>query len=163
MVYIYSDPHFYHKNIIDYCNRPFDSVKEMNRELIKKWNNTVSKNDKVFVLGDFAFANKRQVKDLVSRLNGYVVLIMGNHDRHRTASWWMDCGFFQVYEHPIIYKDFYILSHEPVFVNDSMPYINIHGHKHNINLDKDYYINVSVEQINYQPILLSKLIPHDKD
>jgi len=158
MVYVYSDPHYYHKNIIKYTDRPFKDVEEMNSELIKRWNNTVSKEDKVFILGDFGFGNQEQMKEIVSRLNGYIVLIMGNHDRHKTAKWWRECGFFQVSEYPIIYRDFYILSHEPVFMNSHMPYLNIHGHKHHISMDKDYYVNVSVEKTDYKPVSFDELV-----
>ena len=40
-----------------------------------------------------------------------------------------------------------------------MPYINIHGHRHEVKLDKPYYINVSVECTGYTPILLESLLP----
>lgn len=163
MTYIISDTHFDHKNIIKYTNRPFESVEEMNKKMINNWNNTVDKSDKVFMLGDFAFANQDRVKELVSQLNGLIVLVMGNHDRHRTASWWSECGFFQVVEYPIIYKDFFILSHEPVLMNDSMPYVNLHGHKHHIELKPSYYYNVSVELHDYKPIELETLLQKLKE
>ena len=53
MIYFTSDLHFNHANIIMLCNRPFQSVEEMNRVLIENWNNAVNKNDDVYVLGDF--------------------------------------------------------------------------------------------------------------
>ena len=158
MVYFYSDPHFGHQNIIKYTNRPFKTVEEMDKKLIDNWNSIVNKDDKVFVLGDFCFGKKERVKQVVSKLNGMIVLIMGNHDRHRTASWWRDCGFFQVIEYPIIYKDSYILSHEPVSLNEHMPYVNIHGHKHHLNIEGDSHINVSVEQISYTPVPAHKIM-----
>ena len=56
MVYWFtSDTHFGHKNIIEYCKRPFSSVEQMNEMLIKKWNNKVKVDDIVFHLGDFSF------------------------------------------------------------------------------------------------------------
>jgi calcineurin-like phosphoesterase family protein len=73
MVYIYSDPHFYHEKIIDYTDRPFDNAEEMNEALIKNWNDVVNKDDKVFVLGDFGLGNKEQMKAIVKRLKGYIV------------------------------------------------------------------------------------------
>ena len=35
-VFVTADNHFYHKNIIKYCKRPFNSVREMNEYMIKK-------------------------------------------------------------------------------------------------------------------------------
>lgn len=79
-VFFTSDNHFFHKNIIKYCNRPFSSVSEMNEKLIENWNNVVSDNDIVFHLGDFAFGGSSLYKDILDRLNGSIYLILGNHD-----------------------------------------------------------------------------------
>ena len=75
-----SDTHFWHSNIIKYCNRPFMDVEEMNEEIIKRWNNKIEKDDLVFHLGDFAFCGPSQYKTLLERLNGKITLVLGNHD-----------------------------------------------------------------------------------
>ena len=76
-----SDTHFYHKNIIEYTNRPFRDVAHMNEELIKNWNNVVDNDSIIFHLGDFAFtANIKIIQDLIKSLNGKIYLIYGNHD-----------------------------------------------------------------------------------
>ena len=80
MKFYTSDLHFGHKNIIKYENRPFNSVEEMDEELIRRWNNKVGKNDEVYILGDFAFASGRRVNELLDRLNGRKYLLRGNHD-----------------------------------------------------------------------------------
>lgn len=81
-VYFTSDTHFGHANIIKLCNRPFSDVKEMNEKLIENWNKTVEKDAIVFHLGDFCFGGTTLWKEVRSRLNGYLVLIKGNHDEH---------------------------------------------------------------------------------
>ena len=52
-VFIIADAHLFHKNIINYCGRPFENVEEMNNTIIKNWNRVVGKHDIVYVLGDF--------------------------------------------------------------------------------------------------------------
>ena len=72
-VFITSDHHFFHKNILKYEDRPFETVEQMNSSMIKSWNSVVSKNDKVFHLGDFIFSNKEDTKSIVSKLNGKIL------------------------------------------------------------------------------------------
>lgn len=77
-----SDPHFFHKNIIKYCDRPWDNPTDMNEDLIYNWNEIIPKDGIVFMLGDFAMgANKRQIEKVLGQLNGKKHLIIGNHDR----------------------------------------------------------------------------------
>jgi calcineurin-like phosphoesterase family protein len=168
-VYITSDSHFFHKNIIQYENRPFGSVEEMNEVMIKNWNKVVSKEDKIFHLGDFAFSNKEKTLELVSKLNGYKILILGNHDKRRNIQFYRDVGFNEVYKWSIIYSEWYILSHSPIYVNENMPYINIDGHIHNKEMvglnknQKNSYINVCVEKANYTPVLFADLMKSFKE
>src|SRR3989344_4198295 len=79
-IFIISDTHFHHKNIIEYSNRPFKSVEEMDSEMIRRWNNKIGKEDIVIHLGDFALGNEKEVKELKDSLNGTILLLMGNHD-----------------------------------------------------------------------------------
>lgn len=155
--WIISDTHFNHKNIIDYCNRPFSSVEEMNRVLINNWNSVVSNDDIVWHLGDFAMGSKEEITNLVNQLNGRINLIMGNHDNH-PVKWYYDCGFNKVYDRPIIIDDYFILSHQPRVVGANL-YGYIYGHIHNDDIYKDYTSNsfcACVERINYTPILLEQ-------
>lgn len=79
MLYFTSDHHFWHTNVIRYCNRPFTSVEEMNEALIKNWNDVVAPEDEVYYLGDFSMA-ARPVEIYTTRLNGIKYLVPGNHD-----------------------------------------------------------------------------------
>lgn len=155
--YFISDHHFGHKHIITFEDRPFADVDEMTATMIAKWNAVVRKEDKVFHLGDFSFLNKERTQDVVSQLNGYKILILGNHDRGRSRAWWLDAGFDEVSEYPIIYNQFFILSHEPLYMNKHMPYVNVHGHIHGQKYEGIHYYNVSVEQLAYTPVSFEQI------
>lgn len=155
-----SDTHFGHTNIIKYENRPFENVDAMDKAIIANWNNKVSKQDTVFFLGDFGLHHADIIKNIYLSLNGKIHFVSGNHDMAHSDSWWIDrIGVKRYYRYPIIWRDFYILSHKPVYVNDAMPYVNIHGHTHSKRYDSDKHFNVSVECINYTPIRSDELIP----
>lgn len=153
-IFVAADYHFGHSNIIKYCNRPYKDVDEMDKALIKNHNSVVSNNDKIFILGDFAFKNKDSISEIVKQLNGRKTLIMGNHDRY-SYRYYLDAGFDEVYSCPIIYKNFFVMSHEPIFMNNNVPFANIYGHVHDNSEFKDYTEQsfcASMERINYTPI-----------
>jgi calcineurin-like phosphoesterase family protein len=83
-VWFTSDTHFWHARIIQFCQRPFASVDEMNEKLIANWNAVVVPDDTVYHLGDFSMA-ARPVELYVPRLNGQIHLVMGNHDFPHSA------------------------------------------------------------------------------
>lgn len=75
-----SDLHFGHKNALKFDNRPFHSIDEMKIEIIKRWNNVVSKNDNVYILGDMFWTNEGAI-EILEELKGNLFLVLGNHDR----------------------------------------------------------------------------------
>lgn len=79
-VWFTSDLHFWHKNICKYCNRPYETIEEMNQGIIDNWNSVVKEDDTVFVLGDLGFCGIEKLRPLMSQLKGKIILIQGNHD-----------------------------------------------------------------------------------
>lgn len=160
--YVISDTHFNHSNIIKYCNRPYKDVDEMNIDIINKWNSIITNDDVVIHLGDIGFG-KDDVVELVKQLNGYIILIKGNHDRTKLCSKLLkDKAIDELYNDSYVwFNDSIILSHKPV--QESMlinNIINIHGHLHNTGnyqdiKDTSKYINVSIEMIDYKPQLIN--------
>ena len=147
-----ADTHFDEDNIRRYENRPFETAEQMNTSLINSWNSVVSAEDEVYVLGDFG-ADKREA-EILSELNGKKYLVKGNHDVY-SNEYYRNAGFSEVYDMPVLYKGFWILSHDAIYVNTNMPYANLFGHVHNNPIVKDYspqHFCVSVERINYTPI-----------
>jgi len=156
-----ADTHFGGENIIRYENRPFANAAEMDEKLIENWNRIVEKEDTVYVLGDFSdYADAKKEAEILGKLNGTKILVMGNHDTHRTSQEWRDLGFVECFPMPVIYKSFFMLSHEPLYINSNMPYANLYGHVHANPSYKDackQSVCVSVERIAYTPVEFSVL------
>ena len=154
-VFVISDTHFGHENVIKYCNRPFASADEMDRILIKNWNATVTNRDIVIHLGDVGLCSKERFQEIISQLNGRKLLVMGNHDNW-SEEFYRKSGFHTVSRFPIIYDHFFLMSHAPLILSETTPYFNYYGHVHN---DERYIDNatskcVSVERIGYRPLLI---------
>lgn len=86
-----SDTHFCHSKIIEFANRPFSSIHDMNETLIRNWNETVPEDGIVFHLGDFCFGGNDEWWSIIPRLNGKIILIMGNHDMRNADQDFMSC------------------------------------------------------------------------
>ena len=67
-----SDTHFYHSNIIRFCNRPFANVEQMNESMIRNWNSVVGQDDEVFHLEDFCLGGSAEWAKILDRLNGHI-------------------------------------------------------------------------------------------
>jgi len=159
--YVTADTHLGHDNIIKYENRPFMNIDDMTDTIIKNWNNVVSKKDRVFVLGDFSFYDFDKTKEIVSMLNGYKVLVMGNHDIRHPIKWWVDAGFDVVSKYPIIVDQFIVMQHEPpTYFNEGVPYFWLYGHVHSTDMYKTITKNtacVCIERWNYIPVDIKEI------
>lgn len=184
-IFFSSDHHFYHSNVIKYCNRPFSSVEEMNESLVAEWNKRVRPNDTVYYLGDFSLS-ARAAEVFVKRLMGSIILIPGNHDRcHRvhkkgrkTAEEYCAWGFKEVHEQleiPLSLRGSSIvtrLCHLPyrpeVLPKDyNLRYLDfrptndgkllIHGHVHNHWKKMQNQINVGVDVWDFKPVALEEI------
>jgi len=136
----------------------------MDEEMVKRWNEVVKPNDKVYHLGDVVI-NRRALKTL-HRLNGDKVLIKGNHDIFKLSDYtehFRDIRGYHV-------MNGMILSHIPVHHESLGRFgVNIHGHLHaNRVLDKHGKVDVRyhcvcVEQTDFRPILFEDVIKRIKD
>lgn len=79
-LWLTSDLHFYHKNILKYTKRPYNTVEEMNQGIIDNWNSVVKEDDIVIVLGDLGFCGITKLIPLIKQLKGQIYVIQGNHD-----------------------------------------------------------------------------------
>src|SRR6185503_11124675 len=80
-IWIISDTHFGHENIIHYTGRPFSNAWEMNQAILENWNSVVKVTDIVYHLGDVYMGMPGQdAWHLLKKLQGHKRLILGNHD-----------------------------------------------------------------------------------
>lgn len=77
-----SDTHFGHRNILRLSNRPFRDIEHHNETLVENWNSVVEPDDTVIHLGDVALGPIHESLQYIKRLNGYKILVVGNHDRN---------------------------------------------------------------------------------
>jgi calcineurin-like phosphoesterase family protein len=188
-IYLTSDPHYWHRRVILYCNRPFasdeerksekvseESVRDMNVTLMNYYNQTVSNDDTVYILGDFAFCGVKKAEEILRELKGHKVLIQGNHDWHIKPHRWLDIGFEKVLNTLTIEQGGYRfrMSHFPYkshnvdkrsydeqLIDDGDPntYL-LHGHVHNAwkVSDNKRMINVGVDVHGYRPVKLDDIV-----
>lgn len=157
--FMIADTHFGDgvKGIIGFEKRPFRDEDDMIKRLIVNWNREVSSEDTVYHLGDvFWGLSDTKRKNIMKQLNGDKILVMGNHDRDKDMEYWRNLGFSKVYDVPILFNNFFILSHEPLYMTQG-PYVNIFGHVHGNRAYKDFSETsfcVSVERLTmrYKPI-----------
>lgn len=169
-VFLVSDTHFGHAGVCKFTRndgitklRPWTDPAEMDEEMVKRWNETVRPNDKVYHLGDVVM-NRKSLKTL-SRLNGDKVLIRGNHDIFR------DDDYREYFRELRAYHvmNGMILSHIPIHEESLGRFkLNVHGHTHsnrvllsNGNIDFRYHC-VCVEQTDFKPILFEDVLKRIK-
>ena len=158
-IFVTSDLHISHNNILGYCQRPFNNIQEMNSTIRNNWNSVVSDNDIVYLLGDYLF--KKDIPD-DWHLNGYIILIRGNHDRGLTDKQLKEkfC-ISEVHKTPItiVHNGFEVyLMHAPRQLHPKK--INLCGHVHDAWLYQDGFYNVGCDMHNFTPKLLDAAIEH---
>jgi calcineurin-like phosphoesterase family protein len=161
-IFFISDHHFYHRNIIIYCNRPFDGIDIMNKFMIERWNRVVSSNDLVIFGGDFALSSKEGQQEIFNQLNGTKIIVKGNHDPSTKRL--KEIGFIDVLQ---VYEDKdVILKHNPK--NFSSRELaswkwKLYGHLHDNCFEHPRAINICVEQLDYYPKTLDELVKLHKE
>jgi len=158
-VWFYSDPHFDHTNIIRYCNRPFLSVADMNKNLLCNYHNCVKAGDTVYFLGDITFGrgskgSRYWLRELVSP-DIELYYIIGSHDNGiRPTS--TGLPVVEVVSEKIVDIDGeqVLLIHDPAQVNPSWKGWVVHGHVHNYRpvLWQKNRINVSCDVVRFRPV-----------
>jgi len=170
-VWLTSDLHLWHTNIIKYCKRPFKDAAEMNAVLVENWNKRVAPEDTVYDLGDLACGFNRlgvdrdEMKRFLNSFNGKHILYRGNHDRSQTL-----CRFLgvELAPKPLILElgeHRFLLGHYPVPVIQEHEQLEARGcshklcgHVHGEWKTKDRNINVGVDVWGFCPVSPEEII-----
>ena len=170
MIWLTSDLHFNHVNILKYepVSRPYETLEEMNEVIIKNWNDRVKPEDTVYVLGDMVMGRLDAGRECLKRLNGKIVLIRGNHDSPKRIEMYKEMG---IEVHDIYYLPYkgryFILCHFPIaseefikmVIKDNSEVVNLYGHVHSnapkgyvngtyhVGLDTNDLCPISIQQI----------------
>lgn len=170
-VWVTSDHHFAHANIIRFCDRPFTSVTEMDEALIANWNTVVEPNDLVIHLGDFTLHSEHVARQYLERLRGHIAFLnnVHHHDKRWIASsifteltgladrvfLWPAMTIIDVgAKHPVT------LCHYP-FEEWEQSYhgaLHLHGHTHGKLRTIKNRVDVGVDSHYFYPILLEDLL-----
>ena len=151
-VFLVSDTHFGHAGVCKFTHpddpevklRPWTDPDEMDEAMIRRWNDRVRPNDKVYHLGDVVI-NRKALKTL-SRLNGDKVLIRGNHDIFRDDEYREYFRELRAYH----VMNGLILSHIPVHEASLGRFgCNIHGHLHASRVKKARGVDARTGEILY--------------
>jgi calcineurin-like phosphoesterase family protein len=109
-----SDWHLGHKSALEFDNRPFKNIEEMNQKLVNAYNATVPENGVCYFLGDMGLCSVDSMKKYIDQLNGTKILILGNHDKGPTSMY--NIGFDAVmYEASlVIAREMVTMTHCPL-------------------------------------------------
>jgi calcineurin-like phosphoesterase family protein len=166
-IWFTSDTHFYHGNIIKYCNRPFSSIDEMNNAILNNFNSLIKQDDILFHLGDIAFANKYKTSEILSRVNGKKHLIIGNHDSEEAIDYLLEQKTIESARQTYLFKDKNILiwlSHFPhrAWDGSHRGALHLFGHCHGALAPLGRSFDCGVDAWTYRPISLEQVIEHSK-
>lgn len=165
-IYFISDMHFGDQSVMSkYDKRPFKTLDEMEKTMIQRWNNRVSDNDRVYILGDMFHrsVSVEKAESILSQLNGKKYYIIGNHEEtvdQMRNEWFEKLIVCRGYSDSIIqllsYKDTevlkingweVILSHYPMLANkntfnsNNKRTIHLYGHVHNSQEEKMFQLS----------------------
>lgn len=184
-LYFTSDLHLGHRNVIRFCDRPYENEKQMNQCLIDNWNSTITNNDIVFILGDLVWFNdSHAIKRLFEKLNGQeIYVIPGNHDQMKSYHRVDDpriklvndiCTLYVSTENNRYTKNIIeiVCCHYPLmtWAHRELGAINLFGHIHSgwlrsieafdqmLPLWKGQQYDVGVDNNNYHPVSLDDIL-----
>ena len=171
MIWFTSDPHLGHDKDFVWQARGFESIDEMNAEIIRRWNECISPDDDVYVLGDLTLGDIEAGITLIATLNGKLHIMRGNHDTDKKVERYLELpNVVEVkYADVLKYgKAVFWMGHYPTITanyDDDKPWakhvVCLFGHTHQeqpFYNDNPYMFNVGMDAHNCTPISIEEII-----
>ena len=168
MIYFTSDLHLGHNKSFVYEARGFPSIGEHDETIIQNWNNIITEEDDVYILGDLMLNDNEHGLECLRQLNGHLHFVIGNHDTPTRIKLYEEAGLInEGYATVIKYRKYYFyLSHYPTVTTNGkveslhQVTLNLSGHTHspqrfcdkipflfNVALDANYNTPISLDEI----------------
>mgnify|MGYP003292276958 CR=1 FL=1 len=144
----------------------------MNKAIVRNWNEVVSSDAQVYILGDIMLCDNEEGIRLLKQLKGHIHIICGNHCTDTRRALYENC--YNVVEvvdaKRLKYNGYhFFLSHYPCLCanNDDdrslkSRCISLCGHRHVrnkfVDMDKGLIYHCEVDCSSIQPILIDKII-----
>lgn len=170
MIYITSDLHFGHNKPFVYEARGFSSIEEHDEAIIQRWNDIITNDDDVYILGDLMLNNNDNGAKCLKRLNGNKFMVRGNHDTDKRMEIYTGkdgLGIISMGDAGRLRYGgltFY-LSHFPTITGNNEPLkktmINLYGHTHqntNFYEDRPYMYHVGMDSHDCHPVDIDTII-----
>lgn len=171
MIYVTSDFHFCHNKDWIYGKRGFDNIRDMNEAIVTNWNNIISPDDDVYLLGDVMLNDNNEGLRLLKSLKGNIHIMIGNHDTNARIEEYGRCYNVVEVEYATVIKyggcNFY-LSHYPTLTNFlanrklKSTLISLCGHVHTNDRFADWgdypVYHCEVDAHNLTPVPIDKII-----
>ena len=171
MIFFTSDPHLGHDKDFVYDARGFETIEEMNAEIIRRWNATVFPDDDVYILGDLTLGDIEEGIRLIGKLNGYLHIIRGNHDTDKKVERYLELPNVVSVQYADVLKygkAVFWLGHYPTITanyDDDKPWaqhvVCLFGHTHQeqpFYNNNPYMYNVGMDAHDCTPISIDAII-----
>lgn len=171
MIFCTSDLHLGHDKDFVTKARGFETVEEMNAEIIRRWNERVYPDDDVYVLGDLTLGDVEEGIRLIAKLNGYLHIMRGNHDTDKKVERYLELPNVVSVQYADVLKygkAVFWLGHYPTITanyDDDKPWakhvVCLFGHTHQeqpFYNDNPYMYNVGMDAHNCTPITIDEIV-----
>lgn len=168
--YFTSDLHIGHDKPFLYEKRGYANIEDHDTAIIKIWNDIITPDDTVYILGDLCMSsNEYEWNRVYKVLNGHKKFVHGNHDTDNKILRYIneynmeDLGYGYIYK--VSKKRKFLLTHYPTMVanhEENKFFYNLSGHTHSTDMYENIQhcvFNVAWDA-HHQPVSVEQIIKY---